>query len=62
MPTLCIAGDQDGSTPPELVRSLADLIPGARYEVIEGTAHIPCIEAPGAYAALIRGFLEELES
>jgi 3-oxoadipate enol-lactonase len=62
VPTLCIAGDQDGSTPPELVRSLADLIPGARYEVIEGTAHIPCIEAPGAYAALIRGFLEELES
>ena len=62
VPTLCIAGDQDGSTPPELVRSLADLIPGARYEVIEGTAHIPCIEAPGAYAALVRGFLEELES
>jgi len=36
--------------------------PRPRYEVIEGTAHIPCIEAPGAYAALVRGFLEELES
>ncbi len=34
VPVLCIVGDQDGSTPPDLVRSTADLIPGARFEVI----------------------------
>jgi len=59
VPVLCIAGDQDGSTPPELVRALADLIPNAGYEVIEGTAHLPCIETPAVHAALIRGFVEQ---
>lgn len=57
VPVLCIVGAEDGSTPPALVRSLADLIPGARYEVIEGAAHIPCVEAPAAFAALLRGFI-----
>jgi 3-oxoadipate enol-lactonase len=60
VPVLCIVGRQDGSTSPELVRSLADLVPGARYEIIEDAAHIPCVEAPAAHAALIRGFIEQL--
>ena len=34
VPTLCIVGDQDGSTPPDLVEGLARSIPGARFEVI----------------------------
>jgi 3-oxoadipate enol-lactonase len=61
VPVLCIAGRQDGATPPELVKSLADLIPGARYELIEDAAHIPCVEVPAVHAALIRGFVEELD-
>lgn len=61
IPVLCIAGQQDGSTPPELVKSLADLIPGARYEILEDAAHIPCVEAPAAHAALIRGFIDQLD-
>ncbi|TIO60197.1 MAG: 3-oxoadipate enol-lactonase, partial [Mesorhizobium sp.] len=60
VPTLCIVGDQDGSTPPDLVRSLADLIPGARFEVIRGAGHIPCIEQPDALVALIRAFVASL--
>lgn len=60
VPTLCIVGDQDGSTPPELVRSLADLIPGARFEIIAGAGHIPCVEQPGALATLIRAFVASL--
>ena len=28
VPTLCMVGDQDGSTPPELVAELAGLVPG----------------------------------
>ena len=50
VPTLCIAGDQDGSTPPELVRQTADLIPRAGFEIIEGAGHIPGIEQPDATA------------
>lgn len=57
VPVLCIVGEQDGSTPPDLVRSLANLIDGAQFEVIEGAAHIPCAEAPAAFAATVRSFI-----
>ncbi|HXV30791.1 MAG TPA: 3-oxoadipate enol-lactonase [Sinorhizobium sp.] len=57
VPTLCIVGDQDGSTPPEVVRETAKLVPGARYAVIRDCAHIPCVEQPEALAALIRTFI-----
>ncbi len=60
VPVLCIAGSEDGSTPPDLVRSMADLIPGARFEIIDDAAHLPCIEAPAAHAALIRNFIDQL--
>ncbi|MER8749687.1 3-oxoadipate enol-lactonase [Mesorhizobium sp. M1050] len=62
VPTLCVAGDQDGSTPPDLVRSLADLIPGARFEIIGDAAHISCVEQPEALVALIRDFIASLAS
>lgn len=57
-PTLCIVGDQDGSTPPELVRNMAELIPGAEFAVIPEAGHIPCIEQTAAFVALLRGFLD----
>lgn len=57
VPVLCIVGDQDGSTPPELVKATADLIPGAGYEVIRGAGHIPCVEQPEALAELLAGFI-----
>jgi 3-oxoadipate enol-lactonase / 4-carboxymuconolactone decarboxylase len=56
-PTLALAGDADGPTPPDLVRDTADRIPGARFEVIEGAGHLPCLERPAAVAALIAGHL-----
>lgn len=57
LPVLCLVGDQDGSTPPDLVRSTAELIPGARFEVIRDAGHIPCAEQPEATARLIASFL-----
>ncbi len=60
VPTLCVVGDQDGSTPPDLVAAMAALIPGARYEVISGAGHIPCVEQPAALIALMRDFLAGL--
>jgi 3-oxoadipate enol-lactonase len=61
VPALCVVGDQDGSTPPDLVLSLARLIPGARYEVIQGAGHIPCVEQPEALSTLIRSFADQLQ-
>ena len=57
VPTLCLVGDQDGSTPPDLVRSMADLIPGAEFAIIESAGHIPCVEQPVRLVARIRDFL-----
>lgn len=58
-PTLAIVGDADGSTPPELVRATAALIPGARFEVVPSAGHIPGVERPEAYARLLAAFLGE---
>jgi 3-oxoadipate enol-lactonase len=59
LPVLLIVGDQDGSTPPDLVRSTAELIEGSRFEVIAGAGHLPCIEQPAETARLVGGFLEQ---
>lgn len=58
LPVLCVVGDHDGSTPPELVRSTANLISGADFRIIEGAGHLPCIEKPEAMADLIASFLK----
>ncbi|WP_417606877.1 3-oxoadipate enol-lactonase [Oceanimonas baumannii] len=58
-PTLCVVGDQDGATPPELVQSTAALIPDSRFEVIANAGHLPCVEQPASLAALIIDFLGE---
>ncbi|MEM6619638.1 MAG: 3-oxoadipate enol-lactonase [Pseudomonadota bacterium] len=57
LPTLAVVGDCDGATPPDLVRETAALIPGARFEIIRGAGHLPCVEKPNAFAALLRDFL-----
>lgn len=59
LPVLVIAGDQDGSSPPELVAATAAMIPGATFETIAHAGHLPCVEQPPAYAALLRGFIKE---
>lgn len=59
MPVLCIAGSADGATPPDLVQSLADLIRGSRFRILEGPGHIPCVEAPLALGREITLFLKE---
>lgn len=57
LPVMAMAGDQDGSTPPDLVRATADLC-GADFHLIADAGHIPCVEQPQATAALIADFLE----
>jgi 3-oxoadipate enol-lactonase len=56
VPTLFVAGDQDGSTPAALVESSARLVPGSRFEVIDRAAHIPCVEKWDEYARLLSTF------
>lgn len=58
VPVLCLVGDHDGSTPPDLVRSTAELIEGAQFEIVADAGHLPCIEQPQATVKLIRQFLK----
>ncbi len=60
LPCLAVCGDQDGATPPDLVRETAALIPGSRFELIRGAGHIPCVEQPEVLAELISAFLGEI--
>lgn len=59
LPTLGIAGSEDGATPPDLVRETVDLIPGARLELMRRAGHLPCVEKPTDYAALLTEFMKE---
>ncbi|QFT63931.1 3-oxoadipate enol-lactonase [Roseivivax sp. THAF30] len=60
LPTLGIAGSEDGSTPPDLVRETADLIAGSKFKLIRGAGHLPCVEKPEEYAAILSEFLHEV--
>jgi 3-oxoadipate enol-lactonase len=60
LPTLAIAGSEDKSTPPDLVRETADLIPGSGFALIRGGGHLPFAERPQAYADVLTTFLKEI--
>ncbi|MDA7428391.1 3-oxoadipate enol-lactonase [Primorskyibacter aestuariivivens] len=59
LPCLGIAGSEDGSTPPDLVRETVDLIPGSRFDLIRRAGHIPCVEQPETFGRLLSAFLTE---
>lgn len=57
LPTLGIAGTEDGSTPPDLVRETVDLIPGNQFHLIRKAGHLPCVEQPIEYARVLTDFM-----
>ena len=57
LPTLGIAGADDGATPPDLVRETTDLIPGSQFVLIRKAGHLPCVEKPVEYAQILTDFL-----
>ncbi len=60
LPLLGIAGSEDGSTPPDLVRETVALVPGGRLHVIRGAGHLPMVDRPLDYAEVLAGFLAEI--
>lgn len=58
-PALVLCGAEDRATPPALGRELATGLPQARFDLIEGAAHLPCIEQAPALAQKIDAFLQE---
>jgi pimeloyl-ACP methyl ester carboxylesterase len=56
-PTLVIAGERDGFTPPERSRAMAEAIPGAELLEIPHASHTAPIERPNLVDATIREFI-----
>lgn len=59
MPTLGIAGDRDGSTPPDLVRETTELVQGSEFALIRKAGHLPQVEQPVIYAGLLVRFVQK---
>lgn len=56
-PTLVVWGTHDQLVPVRHGRTMAELIPGARLEVFEQTGHVPMLERPARFNALVEEFL-----
>jgi pimeloyl-ACP methyl ester carboxylesterase len=61
-PTLVLAGGRDPTARPPLCRAVAELIPGARFEVMEEEAHQPFQEVPDEWNARVDTFWREVEA
>lgn len=60
VPSLAIAGSEDGSTPPDLLREISEMVSGCRLVTIEGAGHLPCVERPEEYARVLLDFADSL--
>lgn len=60
LPTLGIAGSEDGSTPPDLVRETVGLVKGSEFKLIRGAGHLPCVEKPDEYATTLLEFFNSI--
>ncbi len=56
-PTLVIAGADDPSTPPDVVGLVAELIPAARLEIVDRSAHLMNVERADEFNRLIEEHL-----
>jgi 3-oxoadipate enol-lactonase len=60
-PTLVIAAGDDGFIPTARTRALAEAIPDAAFEVMEGAGHAVVVERPEAIVERVGRWVEEVE-
>ena len=60
-PTLVLAGGADSIARPSLGRDLAQLIPGAMFEIQDDEAHQPFQEMPDAWNTRVDAFWQDVE-
>ena len=58
-PVLCVAGEEDMLTPPDVARGMAEQIPRGRAIVIPLAGHLTNLEAPDAFNDALARFLSE---
>lgn len=60
VPTLLCSGRYDEATP-ATIQPLADGIPDVRWEIFDRSSHMPFVEEPERYLAVVEGFLRPLD-
>jgi 3-oxoadipate enol-lactonase len=60
VPTLIVVGDEDVDEMQEFARVFESAIPGSRRATIAGAAHVPNLEQPDAFDAVVLGFLADV--
>jgi 3-oxoadipate enol-lactonase len=59
VPCLVITGEEDRYAPPDAIRAFArTLPPRTRIEIMRDCGHLPFLEQPAAFAAIVSSFLE----
>jgi 3-oxoadipate enol-lactonase len=61
VPTLVIAGSQDGITPAGIMESMADRIPQSSFRVIDNAGHLAPMENPSDWNDALAEFAQRLE-
>lgn len=61
-PTLMVVGAEDPITPPATARAMAALARDATLEVIEGAGHLPNLEQPELFGAVLEAFCARLQA
>lgn len=57
-PTLVLAGEKDTNAKPAMMATMAERIPGARFETLAGAGHLANLERPAAFTRVLLEFLE----
>ena len=55
--TLLVAGSEDRTVPPGIMKRMADRIPGAQYRLLEGCGHLGPMDQPQAFNEVLEAFL-----
>jgi pimeloyl-ACP methyl ester carboxylesterase len=61
VPVLIIWGSRDPIIPVRHAERAHEAIPGSRLEIFDGVGHLPQLEAPGRFVAVLEHFLDETE-
>ncbi|MEU0399854.1 alpha/beta hydrolase [Streptomyces sp. NPDC006197] len=61
-PTLLVIGDDDMLLNPQRGHEVAALFPDGRCEIIPNAGHVPFLDDPEGFEALVGAFVEEVES
>jgi pimeloyl-ACP methyl ester carboxylesterase len=59
VPALVLCGEHDGLTPVKRHTFMAELIPYAKLQIIEGAGHLPTLEQPDATTEALRQWMTQ---